>query len=99
MFSTVYMPELMQITNNQKVNIIDVREVDEFRSGHIPGAINIPLSTFMYNYNKLNKNQHYYLVCQSGSRSGSASAFLSQKGYNVTNVIGGMNAYYGRLEY
>ena len=44
------------------------------------------------------KNQPYYLICQMGSRSAQACAFLSQQGYQVTNVLGGTSGWLGQLE-
>lgn len=61
----------------------------EYQLGHVPQAINLPLSTLTENYQQLDKNQPYYLICQMGSRSAQACAFLSQQGYQVTNVLGG----------
>ena len=38
----------------------------------------------------INKNKHYYIICRNGSRSSVASKALSECGYNVTNVVGGI---------
>lgn len=59
---------------------------------------NLPLSTLTENYQQLDKNQPYYLICQMGSRSAQACAFLSQQGYQVTNVLGGTSGWLGQLE-
>ena len=71
------------------VSVVDVREWDEFRSGHVPGAVHIPLSTVPLRMAELDRNQRHYLVCQAGGRSGQAVAFLEQQGYDVVNVVGG----------
>lgn len=99
MYNTILMPEFILVMNKQKVTILDVRETDEFADGHIPGAIHFPLSTFLKNLHKIKKDTHYYIICASGARSQSASSFLAQRGFQVTNVLGGMSAFVGRLAY
>ncbi|GGN67079.1 MULTISPECIES: rhodanese-like domain-containing protein [Oceanobacillus] len=82
----------------EKLNIIDVREDEEVEMGIIPGAKHIPLGQIPERLNELNKNEHYYMVCRSGGRSGSACDFLIQNGYNVTNMVGGMLDWEGEVE-
>ncbi|MDT2739183.1 rhodanese-like domain-containing protein [Enterococcus canintestini] len=81
----------------QAVALVDVREDDEFVAGHIPGAQNIPLSQLESRFKELDKDTHYYVICHSGRRSGLACDFLSQKGYHVTNVLGGMVEWRGEI--
>ncbi|SFE97764.1 rhodanese-like domain-containing protein [Alteribacillus iranensis] len=89
--SEVDMKELKKKLKNEKdVEIIDVRENEEVAQGKIPGAHHIPLGQIPGRVNEIDKNKHYYMVCRSGNRSGKAAMFLSEKGYNVTNVNGGM---------
>ena len=80
------------------LNLIDVREADEFASGHLPGAINLPLSDFLERYGELDKDKSYHIICRSGARSAQACAFLEEEGYDVTNVAGGTIAWLGDLE-
>ena len=80
------------------LNLIDVREADEFAAGHLPGAINLPLSDFLERYGELDKDKSYHIICQSGARSAQACAFLEEEGYDVTNVTGGTIAWMGALE-
>ncbi len=98
MYNTIGMPEFYQEAKRKKLPIIDVREEMEYQLGHVPQAINLPLSTLTENYQQLDKNQPYYLICQMGSRSAQACAFLSQQGYQVTNVLGGTSVWLGQLE-
>ncbi len=65
--------------------IIDVRTKSEFNSGHIKGAINIPLNDLSNQLNKLKKDKAIITCCASGMRSASAKSLLSTKGYNVYN--------------
>ena len=78
--------------------IIDVRDKDEFKSGHIKGAINIDY----YNdeFEKLfqeklkDKNKEYVLYCRSGMRSLYASPILEELGYTkIKNMKGGIIAW------
>lgn len=80
------------------VTIIDVREVPEVETGHIPGIINIPLSLLEFRMHELNKKEHYYIVCQSGGRSSQATLFLESQGFNVTNMTGGMLEWEGEVK-
>ena len=78
------------------VELIDIREPYEYTSGSLNTAKNIPMDNLLGQPNKfLNKDKIYYIMCQSGGRSGSATKMLTKQGYNVINVIGGMGSYIG----
>lgn len=96
MYNSMSMPEFDELhRKKKKINILDVRESDEFRRGHIPGAQSVPLSHFPV---ELEKEQSYYIVCQSGSRSAVAAQYLAAQGHDVTNLIGGMSTWRGDIE-
>lgn len=99
MYKTIMTFELEQLLKKEKLNIIDVRELDEIMEGHIPGIIHMPLSEFGKHLHKLNKNEHYYVICRSGGRSSQTSKFLAAQGFKITNVMGGMSVYNGELTY
>ena len=99
MFNSVMMAEFEQLLRKGNLNVIDVREIDEFESGHINGAEHIALGTIPANLDKLDKNKEYYVMCLSGSRSAMASKYLAQQGFKVVNVMGGMSAYRGDVEF
>ena len=72
--------------------IIDVRTPEEFASGHIPTATNIPLQKFASHIERLEKykQQEIYLVCAAGVRSQRAAELLQQQGFTkAINVEGG----------
>lgn len=74
--------------------IIDVREADEFASGHLPQAINIPLGQLMRDAKKdilqQHRGQKILCVCRSGGRSDVATQVLNNNGLDATNLGGGM---------
>ena len=76
--------------------LLDVREVDEFRSGHIPGAVNVPLSVI--NQVTLPKDKPIFVYCLRGTRSRQAVSRLTRMGYQNVKSIGGITTYKGQLE-
>lgn len=81
-----------KLNNKEKLKIVDVREPFEFGSGHIKGAINIPLGKINELTEKqLKKDEPIVLVCRSGNRSRQAGRQLAKKGYQeLYNLSGGM---------
>lgn len=80
----------------QKAIIIDVRENDEWNTGHIAGAIHIPLGEIQTRIFELAKYQNQPVItqCRSGSRSAKAADILKLAGFtNVHNMDGGLNAW------
>ncbi len=75
--------------------LVDVREADEFAAGHIPGAVNAPLSAV--NSTILPKDKPLFLYCLRGARSRQAAGILKKMGYTVKS-IGGINGYKGEIE-
>jgi len=75
--------------------LVDVRSPAEFASGHIPGAINLPLAELKSRQEELEAGREgLYVVCQSGGRSNKASKQLAGWGFEqVTNVAGGTGAW------
>lgn len=73
------------------VTIVDVREPDEYAAGHVPGAVNVPLSTVPEHLDAFDEG--CYVVCQAGGRSAKAVAYLAQQGIPAHNVAGGTGAW------
>lgn len=79
------------------IELIDIRESYEYNGGSIKSAKNIPMKTLLSNPDKyLKKDKEYYIVCQSGGRSSMACNDLRKRGFDVTNVAGGVGSYLGR---
>ena len=82
-----------KLAQKQKPFLLDVRQPEEFRSAHIPGAKLIPLDKLRSRLNEVPKNQEILCVCHTGNRSVSAARQLAKAGYNVVNLRGGINAW------
>ena len=79
--------------------VLDVREAYEFEQGHIPGAQNKPLSLLESgDFEGLQKDAKYVVICQSGNRSQQASEGLLEEGYEFVNVAQGMSSWEGAVE-
>ena len=81
--------------------VIDVRTPEEFASGHVEGAINIPFDTIKPNLPalaKIGKNENVLLYCRSGRRSAIAMQSLTQLGYRYLQNGGGLDALAARLK-
>lgn len=76
----------------EDVRLIDVREADEYASGHVAHAKSVPLGTVPDRATELNGSP-VYLICRSGVRSYQACEFLAAYGHEVFNVSGGMLAW------
>lgn len=82
--------EVEAYRNRPDAFLVDVREPDEFRSGHIPGALNVPLSEIRQV--TLPKEKVLCLYCLRGTRSRRAASILKQMGYEQVKSIGGLSA-------
>ena len=83
--------ELMAIYKN--VSVIDVREMDEYVDGHVPGAKHIPLSLIPVRNNEMDKGAKHYVICEAGGRSAQACEFLEHQGFDVVNIAGGTGSW------
>ena len=74
-----------------RFRVIDVRQHQEIAMGSVPGAEALPLHLLPHKIGEIDKNETLVLVCRSGARSGQATAFMQQQGFeNVYNLRGGM---------
>jgi thioredoxin len=79
-----------------KIQVLDVRTADEYKSGHINNALQanwLDKNEFNDRTSHLDKNKTVYIYCLSGGRSGAAAEVLRTKGYTVINLEGGINAW------
>ena len=77
-------------TNRQDLQILDVREDDEWPAGRIEGAVHIPLGELDTRVSELDRDRPVVTVCRSGGRAGKAAELLSAAGLNAEVMDGGM---------
>ena len=91
--------EAKKMMETQKVIVVDVRTLEEYKEGHIPNAISVPLETIENEAEAKLKNKDALILvyCRSGRRSREAALKLIEKGY--TNVIdfGGIKDWNGEV--
>lgn len=73
--------------------LLDVRTSQEFASGHIPGAVNIPVDDLRSRFGELPRDRKIAAYCQVGQRGYLATRILLQAGFSAANVGGGYKAY------
>ena len=69
-------------------SIVDVRQPSEYVTGHIKGAVNIPLDNITKITKIINKDTDVVVYCLSGARSGSAVRQLKSLGYKKVHDLG-----------
>lgn len=77
-----------QLADRTDTPLIDVRERDEFAAGHVPGAVNLPMSELGDLLHEL-PDGAFDVICQIGGRSGRVVEALEARGFDATNVDGG----------
>ena len=86
----------VQLINREKAVVVDVCEAEEFATGHVGGAKNIPLNQLeerLANTVK-NKTLPLILVCETGARSARAVAVAKKLGYDQAQAMsGGLKAW------
>lgn len=71
--------------------LVDVRTPQEFATGHIPGAVNIPLQELERRMPELDgKDRPIVVYCRSGNRSSNAARMLEKAGYTDIHNLGAM---------
>ncbi len=73
--------------------LIDVRTPEEFASGHISGAVNIPLDSLQNRLSEVPQDEAVVVYCRSGNRSSQAARILEQAGYSNIYDLGGLNTW------
>lgn len=76
--------------NSAEHTLVDVRTKNEFKGGHVPGAINIPLPELRKRLDEVANDKPIVVICASGHRSRTAAKLFTNSGYeNVYNLAGG----------
>ncbi|WP_042145903.1 rhodanese-like domain-containing protein [Paucisalibacillus sp. EB02] len=83
----------------RKAQLIDVREPQEFKNGHILGSRNIPVTQMKQRLIEIRPDKPVYLYCQSGARSQRAAQLLHKKGYkDISQLKGGFKKWTGKVK-
>ena len=93
-YQQITQEEAKDMMDTQEVIVLDVREQDEFDSGHIPGAVLLPVGTIAENTAAAvidDPDTVVLVYCRSGNRSKTASQALADLGYTNVYEFGGIN--------
>ena len=86
-----------ELENDKDIVLVDVRNPDEYRQGHIKNSVNLPLGNLAEGLAQKvpDKVKRIFVYCLSGNRSGQAVNWMMRNGYgNVVN-IGGITSWSG----
>ena len=80
--------------DNNKIQIIDVRDDTERDHAFIKGTIHMKLTEIANRYKELDKNKDIFVMCHTGTRSQAVCKWLKAQGYeHCVNVLGGIDAW------
>ena len=91
-FKTISAEDLTKLDLSE-YTLVDLREPDELIISKIEGAINIPFSDFAKKLDTIPKDKPVIVYCRVGDFSEQVAEILADRGYNVSHVEGGYNAY------
>lgn len=91
----VISPKDFKSKMDQPATVLDVRSVDEFKSGHLENALNIDINgaQFESQTSQLDKSKPVLVYCLAGARSKKAGQILRKKGFTVLELKGGIDAW------
>lgn len=95
-YQQISQEEAKEMMDTQDVIILDVREQNEYDSGHIPGAVLLPVGTIDEETAAEvipEKDSTVLVYCRSGNRSKTASSALAELGYTNIYEFGGINTW------
>ncbi len=89
--------EVQKLKSTPNAVLLDVRTKEEYKEGHIPNSVNIPVDKLETAPLKFNKEATIFVYCHSGARSSRAVAILNRLGYMNAKNIGGIIDYTGEV--
>lgn len=95
-YQQITQEEAKEMMDTQEVIVLDVREQNEYDSGHIPGAVLLPVGTIDEDTAAAvipEKDSTVLVYCRSGNRSKTASSVLAELGYTNIYEFGGINTW------
>ncbi len=100
-YQQITQEEAKEMMDTQEVIVLDVREQNEYDSGHIPGAVLLPVGTIDEDTAAAvipEKDSTVLVYCRSGNRSKTASSALAELGYTNIYEFGGINTWPYEIE-
>ena len=85
--------DMEKICRAENAILLDVQTREEFAAAHFEGAVNIPVDELRGRIGELDKGKKIYVNCYSGLRSYIACRMLAAKGYDCSNLAGGIRFY------
>ena len=85
--------DMEKICRAENALLLDVQTREEFAAAHFEGAVNIPVDELRGRIGELDKGKKIYVNCYSGLRSYIACRMLAAKGYDCSNLAGGIRFY------
>lgn len=92
---TISPKKVMELLNNSQYQLLDVRSLSEYTSGHIKNTLLIPLPELQSRIDELDPSKNIITICASGMRSAKAASILADSGFKVYNMQGGMSMWPG----
>lgn len=96
-FENINIRQIVATALSNDAIIVDVRKSERFSVGHIPMAVNLPLSRIEKGQVTFPKSRTLIVYCDTGGASIQAACLLSEMGYKVINCIGGLKNYNASL--
>jgi rhodanese-related sulfurtransferase len=91
---SISVSDLMKAKNgSSRFHLVDVRSPSEFATGHIPGAVNIPMEQIESRMRDLDRDDPIVLICQSGKRARMVAGVLEPCGKDLLVLEGGTLAW------
>ncbi len=88
--------QLHTMLDDPQLLLVDIRNDHELVSGHLPGAVHVPLNLLPQAFSQLPQDKQLVFYCRSGVRSITASEFAVAQGYaSVAHLSGGILAWAG----
>jgi rhodanese-related sulfurtransferase len=83
-----------QLHNHRdRMQLVDVREPEEWQAGRIPGARWIPLNEIADRLDELDPDRPVVTTCRAGGRGGQAAELLTERGFRAENLEGGVQGW------
>ncbi len=89
-----------KMDDGEDIELIDVREPDEYEFARIEGAKHIPLGQILQRMDEIDNSKLIVMQCKSGGRSERAILALQQAGFegNMSNLVGGIKAWSNEID-